>query len=136
MTKRIGMPGLMLAAGLALQLGSAAAEEEAPQANIVIAEQELRPSELRVQKGDTIAWVSQAEAPCTIVFDSEIARSMVCHSLVNFRMTNSELRSLELKAGDLASFCELAPGSYRYEVRRQESPDQAQLEGTIVVEAH
>jgi plastocyanin len=136
MSKRIGIPGLMLAAGLALQPGPAAAEGQALQANIVIADQELRPSELRVQKGETIAWVSQAEAPCTIVFDSEIARSMVCHSLVNFRMANSELRSMELKAGDLASFCELSPGSYRYEVRRQESPGQELLEGTIVVEAH
>ncbi|TFG98698.1 MAG: hypothetical protein E4H11_00075 [Myxococcales bacterium] len=135
MTKRIWISGLMLAGALALQLGSAAAEQETLQANIVIAERELRPSELRVQKGETIAWVSQAEAPSTIVFDSAIARSMVCHSLVNFRMANSELRSMELKAGDLASFCELAPGSYSYEVRRQESPAQGQLEGTIVVEA-
>jgi plastocyanin len=136
MTKRTGIPGLMLAAGLAFQLGPATAEGETLQANIVIAEQELRPSELRVQKGATIAWVSQTEAPCTIVFDSTIARSMVCHSLVNFRMANSELRSMELKTGDLASFCELAPGSYRYEVRRQESPGQELLEGTIVVEAN
>jgi hypothetical protein len=135
MMERIGIPGMLLAAALALQPGPAAAEEETPQPNIVIAEQEIRPSEFRVPKGGNIIWVSEAEAPGTIVFDSAVARSMVCHSLVNFRMAKTELRSNELKAGDRASFCELAPGSYRYEVRRRESPDDGQLEGTIVVEA-
>jgi plastocyanin len=129
MTRRMAFSWLVLAVGLAFHPGAGLAGE------VVIADQALEPSEVRVEKGGTIAWVSQAKAPCTIVFDSDVARSMVCHSLVNFRVANKELRSNELRTGDRASFCELAPGRYQYQVRSAEGPGDAGLRGSIVVRA-
>ena len=45
-----------------------------------------------------------------VVFDREVARHMVCHSLVNFALRDGELRSDPIDPGEFASFCELKPG--------------------------
>jgi hypothetical protein len=72
------------------------------------------------------------------VFEREIARSMVCHSLVNFSIVDDELKSAPIHAGEFASFCQLKPGRYRYKVIRPDVPQSGKdvarmLEGEIVV---
>jgi hypothetical protein len=108
---------------------------------VVIQDQTLRPQRVVLGKGEQVAWISRSRAPSAIVFEREVAASMICHSLVNFAIEDDELRSGLLHAGDVASFCELQPGRYRYKVRR---PDPLmggaggashRLEGVIVVSA-
>ena len=60
-----------------------------------------------------------------MVFEREVARAMVCHSLVNFSIKDDELRSGEINVGEFASFCELRPGRYRYKVVRPNPRDGA-----------
>ena len=83
-------------------------------------------------------WISYSASPSVVVFEREVARSMVCHSLVNFSIVEDELKSAEIQAGEFASFCELKPGRYNYKVVRpnplESGLDAARrLEGTIVV---
>jgi len=105
---------------------------------VLITDQDLRPSRVFLKKGQLVAWVSYAPQPSVIVFERELARNMICHSLVNFKIQEDELRSAPIHAGEFASFCELKPGRYRYKVVR---PDPGQgaagsrkrLEGEIIV---
>jgi hypothetical protein len=83
-----------------------------------VEDHDLLPRHIRIAPGQTLAWVSASRAPSRIVFESEVARSLVCHGLVNFAIQEDELRSAELHAGEVASFCQLAPGLYRYKVVR------------------
>jgi hypothetical protein len=85
---------------------------------IVIEDQALSPRTIVIWQGQEINWLSMARSTSRIVFEREVARSLVCHSLVNFELAEDELRSGDLHAGDRASFCELAPGQYRYRVVR------------------
>ena len=62
-----------------------------------------------------------------VVFEREVARSMICHSLVNFSIKEDELRSAPIHAGEFASFCQLKPGRYRYKIVR---PDANLAAGT------
>lgn len=104
---------------------------------VLITDDRLSPRRVKLGKGQLVAWISYSRAPSTIIFEREVAKSMVCHSLVNFHLKDDELRSGEINAGEFASFCELKPGRYRYKVTRQreEGPRSVPvlLEGEIVV---
>lgn len=67
-------------------------------------------------QGQLVAWISYAPDPVTIVFDREVAESMICHSLVNFALQDGKLKSNPMEPGEFASFCELKPGKYKYRV--------------------
>ena len=91
-----------------------------------------------VSEGQLVAWISYSAAPSTVVFEREVARAMVCHSLVNFTIQDDELKSAPIHAGEFASFCQLKPGRYKYKVMRTEPLKSGQdaarkLEGEIVV---
>jgi hypothetical protein len=106
---------------------------------VIITDEALQPRSVRLEEGQLVAWISYARAASSIVFEREVARSMICHSLVNFSIVEDELRSAEIHTGEFASFCELKPGRYRYKVVRRD-PDAAgaggarrRLEGEIIV---
>jgi hypothetical protein len=86
-----------------------------------------------------VAWISYSKAPSQIVFEREIAKNMICHSLVNFSLVDDALKSSVIHPGEFASFCELKPGRYVYKVVREATPAPAvdaakrDLEGEIVV---
>ena len=106
---------------------------------VLITDQGLNPKTVTLDNGQLVAWISYAMAPSVVVFEREVARDMICTSLVNFRIEEDELRSAEIHAGEFASFCQLKPGRYRYKVVR---PDHKlagaggaskRLEGEIIV---
>ncbi len=103
-----------------------------------ITDNSLEPRQVTLEEGQLVAWVSYSPIPSTIVFERNVARSMICHSLVNFSIQDEEIRSAEIHAGEFASFCELKPGRYRYKVVRSEAHKTAitataNLRGEIVV---
>ncbi|NNL66259.1 MAG: hypothetical protein HKP30_08455 [Myxococcales bacterium] len=105
---------------------------------VLITDQALRPKRVFLEKGQLVAWVSYAPQPSIIVFEREVARDMICHSLVNFTIKEDELRSAPIHAGEFASFCQLKPGRYRYKVVRPDpgtsgAGSRARVEGEIVV---
>ncbi len=104
---------------------------------VLITDNTLNPRLVNLESGQLVAWISYSRAPSTIVFEREVAKSMICHSLVNFHLRDDELRSAEIHTGEFASFCQLNPGRYRYKVKRQrdEGPRSAPvlLEGEIIV---
>ena len=105
---------------------------------VLITDNALNPRLVTVGEGQLVAWISYSAAPSTVVFEREIARSMVCHSLVNFSIVDDELKSAPIHAGEFASFCQLKPGRYKYKVVRPEVLQAGQdaarkLEGEIVV---
>ncbi|MGH0030484.1 MAG: hypothetical protein ACQGVC_11885 [Myxococcota bacterium] len=105
---------------------------------VLITDQSLNPRLVTLSEGQLVAWISYSASPSVVVFEREIARSMVCHSLVNFSIVEDELRSAEIHAGEFASFCQLKPGRYRYKVVRPNplgTPVDAakRLEGEIIV---
>ena len=102
-----------------------------------VSDQGLRPRVLTLRAGQRAAWKSGSSSPSTIVFDADVARDMTCRHVVNFALDGGTLRSAELHTGDLASFCSLAPGHYRYSVERR-GPDHPRgtarhLDGVIRV---
>ena len=106
---------------------------------VLITDNALNPRLVTLSEGQLIAWISYTAAPSVVVFEREVARSMVCHSLVNFSIKDDELRSAEIHTGEFASFCELEPGRYKYKVIRA-NPKAAgaggaahRLEGVIIV---
>jgi hypothetical protein len=105
---------------------------------VLITDQELNPRTVTLSKGQLVAWISYSAAESVVVFEREVARNMVCHSLVNFSIKDDELRSAPIHAGEFASFCQLQPGRYRYKVVRPAAleRDDARrvLEGEILVE--
>ncbi len=108
---------------------------------VLITDQELRPKTVTLDQGQLVAWVSYSPVASVIVFEREVARDMICHSLVNFSIKEDELRSSPIHAGEFASFCQLKPGRYNYKVVRTDAGDNAtggatprrRLEGVIVV---
>jgi hypothetical protein len=110
-----------------------------PREVVRVTDDRLSPRWLKIRQGESVAWVSHARGLTRITFEREVAASMICHSLVNFHLEDDELRSGLLRTGDVASFCELAPGRYRYRVvpHSPESDRQlsSRLEGVIEVEA-
>jgi len=106
---------------------------------VLITDQALNPRLATLDEGQLVAWISYSKAPSQIVFEREVARSMVCHSLVNFSIQDDELKSAPIHPGEFASFCELKPGRYRYKIVRPE-PEAAGrqaarhiLQGEIIV---
>jgi len=107
---------------------------------VVIEDQALKPARVELEEGQLVAWISYASAPSEIVFAREVARSMICHSLVNFAIRDGELRSSTIQTGEFASFCELKPGRYRYRVVHPASSEDGApetqrgvIEGEILV---
>ena len=106
---------------------------------VLITDHALNPRLVKLDAGQLVAWISYSGWPSTVVFEREVARSMICHSLVNFTIKDDELRSAEIMPGEFASFCELKPGRYRYKVVRKDPKlggaggVARRLEGEIIV---
>lgn len=105
---------------------------------VLILDQELRPRLVQLEEGQLVTWNSYSSRPSRIVFEREVAKAMVCHSLVNFRIQDDEIRSSDIHAGEFASFCQLKPGRYKYKVVRPDPGSNASsaakmLEGEIIV---
>ena len=106
---------------------------------VLITDNALNPRLVKLESGQLVAWISYSPVASVIVFEREVAKSMICHSLVNFTLKEDELRSAPIHAGEFASFCELEPGRYNYMIVRPDQQDRAdvpkRLRGVIVVEA-
>jgi hypothetical protein len=106
---------------------------------VLITDQSLSPQEVKLEEGQLVAWISYSKAASQIVFEREIAKNMICHSLVNFSIVDDELKSATIYSGEFASFCELKPGRYKYKVIREATPNSGvdattrRLEGEIIV---
>ena len=104
---------------------------------VLITDQALNPRLVTLDEGQLVAWISYSPTPSVVVFEREVARNMICHSLVNFTIKDDELRSAPIHAGEFASFCQLKPGRYRYKIVRVEPKDHVEaarrLEGEIIV---
>ncbi len=106
---------------------------------VIITDGSLNPRLVTLDEGQLVAWISYSKAASTVVFEREVARSMICHSLVNFTIKDDELRSAEIHTGEFASFCQLKPGRYRYKVVRVDPKASGaagaarRLEGEIIV---
>ena len=105
---------------------------------VLITDQAINPRLVTLDEGQLVAWISYSAVPAMIVFEREVAKAMICHSLVNFSIKDDELRSQLIHAGEFASFCELKPGRYRYKVVRPDTGEAAasarhMLRGEIIV---
>jgi hypothetical protein len=104
---------------------------------VLITDQALNPRLVTIDEGQLVAWISYSAAKSIVVFEREVARSMICHSLVNFSIQDDELRSAPIHAGEFASFCQLKPGRYKYKVVRPEVLERdgakRRIEGEIIV---
>jgi hypothetical protein len=104
---------------------------------VLITDQALNPKVVTLDEGQLVAWISYSAAESVVVFEREVARDMICHSLVNFKIQEDELRSAPIHAGEFASFCQLKPGRYRYNVVRpvalERDDARARLRGEIIV---
>ena len=105
---------------------------------VLITANGLNPRLATLDEGQLVAWISYSAVPSTVVFEREVARSMICHSLVNFSIKDDELRSAPIHAGEFASFCQLKPGRYKYKILRERVPPSGtdaarRLEGEIIV---
>ena len=105
---------------------------------VLITDDALNPRLVNLEEGQLVAWISYSPQASTVVFEREVARNMICHSLVNFSIKDDELRSAPIHAGEFASFCQLKPGRYKYKVVRPGTPKSGEdaarkLEGEIVV---
>ena len=105
---------------------------------VLITDQSLNPRLVTLDEGQLVAWISYSPIPSVVVFEREVARSMICHSLVNFSIREDELRSAPIHAGEFASFCQLKPGRYRYKVVRPDpgtggAAAARRLDGEIIV---
>jgi len=104
---------------------------------VLITDQALNPKVVTLEEGQLVAWISYSAAESVVVFEREVARDMICHSLVNFSIKDDELRSAPIHAGEFASFCQLKPGRYRYQVVRpmalERDDARRKLMGEIIV---
>jgi hypothetical protein len=104
---------------------------------VLITDQSLNPRLVTLEEGQLVAWISYSSSASTVVFEREVARDMICHSLVNFSIKDDELRSAPIHAGEFASFCQLKPGRYKYSVVRDHpvghEDARRRLEGEIIV---
>jgi hypothetical protein len=105
---------------------------------VLITDNAINPRLVTLDEGQLVAWISYSPVPSVVVFEREVARNMICHSLVNFSIVDDELRSAPINAGEFASFCQLKPGRYKYRVVRPDrggtGTDAARrLEGEIVI---
>src|SRR5262245_60249314 len=60
---------------------------------VLITDNALNPRLVTLEEGQLVAWISYSPVPSRVVFEREVARSMICHSLVNFSIEEDELRS-------------------------------------------
>jgi hypothetical protein len=104
---------------------------------VLITDNALNPRLVNLEKGQLVAWISYSPIASIVVFEREVARNMICHSLVNFSIKDDELRSAPIHAGEFASFCQLQPGRYKYKVVRVDPGNHIdasrRLEGEILV---
>ena len=104
---------------------------------VLITDQALNPKVVTLEEGQLVAWISYSAAESVVVFEREVARDMICHSLVNFSLKDDELRSAPIHAGEFASFCQLKPGRYLYNVVRPNALERddarRRLRGEIIV---
>jgi hypothetical protein len=105
---------------------------------VIIQNNALNPRLVTLEEGQLVAWISYSPIPSEIVFEREVARSMICHSLVNFSIKDDELRSAPIHAGEFASFCQLKPGRYKYKIMRPTAGQgsisaASHLDGEIIV---
>lgn len=104
---------------------------------VLITDEALNPRVATLDEGQLVAWISYSAAESVVVFEREVARDMICHSLVNFSLKDDQLRSAPIHAGEFASFCQLKPGRYRYKVVHPAASDpddpSNQLHGEILV---
>jgi hypothetical protein len=106
-------------------------------ATVVLIMTTINPRLVTLDEGELVAWISYSPVPSVVVFEREVARNMICHSLVNFSIQDDELRSAPINAGEFASFCQLKPGRYKYRVVRPIAAERhgcrARLEGEIII---
>jgi hypothetical protein len=88
---------------------------------VLITDQAINPRVVTLDEGQLLAWISYSNTGTQIVFERDIAKNMICHSLVNFSLVEDELRSAVIQSGEFASFCELKPGRYEYRIVREAS---------------
>jgi hypothetical protein len=106
---------------------------------VLITDDRISPRSVLLKEGQLVAWISYSQNAATIVFEREVARSMICHSLVNFSIVEDELKSAPIHPGEFASFCELKPGRYGYIVTRPNQSmenrmqSQDRMRGEIIV---
>ena len=104
---------------------------------VLITNDALNPRLVTVDEGQLVAWISYSPTASSVVVEREVARNMICQSLVNFTIKDDELRSAPIHAGEFASFCQLKPGRYKYKVVRTDAADHVEgarrLEGEIIV---
>jgi hypothetical protein len=107
---------------------------------VLITDQSISPRSVKLKEGQLVAWISYASNPTEIVFEREVAKNMICHSLVNFSIVEDELKSAPIHPGEFASFCELKPGRYEYMLKRPagtmvnpKNPGRNRLRGEIIV---
>jgi hypothetical protein len=98
---------------------------------VLITDQSLNPRVVTLDEGQLVAWISYSAAKSVVVFEREVARNMICHSLVNFTLKDDELRSAPIHAGEFASFCQLKPGRYGYKVVRPDALEHDDARRTI-----
>lgn len=101
---------------------------------VLITDQSLNPRVVTLDEGQLVAWISYSAAESVVVFEREVARNMICHSLVNFSIKDDELRSAPIRAGEFASFCQLKPGRYRYNVVRPHALERDDARGRLMGE--
>jgi hypothetical protein len=85
---------------------------------VLITDDSISPRSVKLKEGQLVAWISYSSNPAVITFEREIAKDMICHSLVNFSIVEDELKSAPIHPGEFASFCELKPGRYQYLIKR------------------
>ena len=106
---------------------------------VLITDQALNPRLVKLDEGQLVAWISYSATESVVVFEREVARDMICHSLVNFSLKEDELRSAPIRAGEFASFCQLKPGRYRYKIVRPHAIERddarRRIDGEIIVGA-
>jgi hypothetical protein len=70
---------------------------------VLITDNAINPRLVTLDEGQLVAWISYSPVPSVVVFEREVARNMICHSLVNFSIVDDELRSAPINAGEFAS---------------------------------
>jgi len=107
---------------------------------VLIQDGQLSPARVAISEDTRIAWRSAAPEAMRISFARDVARAMLCTSVVNFASEGGRLRSARLLTGETAHFCHLKPGIYRYRVERdgqslRRGSLSQRLEGTVIVSA-
>ena len=76
----------------------------------------IAPRRIEIDAGQKVAWQHAGSIEQRISFDPGTARALHCTEIVSFGLEDGRLVSGFLRSGDMATLCELAPGTYRYRV--------------------